>query len=86
MSYFNKQTTKPLNVTTTPASETSKPNKKYFLGDSIVADGKDCVVVETYAANPDSYHVKNKDAPFDSFVIDLGNKEVIETNSLVKED
>ncbi len=59
-----------------PASETSSAIKGYYLGDSLVADGKDVTVVELLGGS--TYHVKNKDAPFDSFIIDLLTKEVIE--------
>ena len=54
--------------------ECSSPKPKYKLGDSVIADGKDCNVVEVFAGSV--YHVKNKDEPFDSFVVDLLSKQV----------
>lgn len=62
------------NGNTEPASETSSPSIKYNLNDNLVADGKDVSVVAVLGN--DVYHVKNKDIPFDSFIINLATKEV----------
>jgi hypothetical protein len=56
--------------------ENSSPKPKYKLGDRVIADGKECKVVEVFEGS--TYHVKNLDEPFDSFIIDLLLKEVSE--------
>lgn len=54
--------------------ENSSPKPKYKIGDTVIADGKDCTVVEVFEGS--TYHVKNKDKPFDSFIVDLLSKQV----------
>lgn len=66
-----------MNKTNKPTiGENSSPKPKYKIGDTVIADGKDCTVVEVFEGSV--YHVKNKDIPFDSFIIDLLLKEVSE--------
>ena len=60
--------------------ECSSSKTKYNVGDSVIADGKDCKVVQTFLRNG-VYHVKNKDEPFDSFVINLTNKVILDSSS-----
>jgi hypothetical protein len=63
-------------ITRPTIGENSSPKPKYNIGDTLIADGKDCTVVEVLEGSV--YHVKNKDIPFDSFIIDLLLKEVQE--------
>ena len=41
--------------------------KSYNLGDEVKAYGKNCKIVEVL--EPNRFHVKNLDSPFDSFVV-----------------
>ena len=41
--------------------------KSYKLGDEVKAYGKNCKIVEVL--EPNRFHVKNLDSPFDSFVV-----------------
>ena len=41
--------------------------KAYKLGDEVKAYGKNCKIVEVL--EPNRFHVKNLDSPFDSFVV-----------------
>ena len=41
--------------------------KVYKLGDEVKAYGKNCKIVEVL--EPNRFHVKNLDSPFDSFVV-----------------
>ena len=41
--------------------------KTYKLGDEVKAYGKNCKIVEVL--EPNRFHVKNLDSPFDSFVV-----------------
>lgn len=63
-------------MTNKTTGENSSPKPKYKLGDRVIADGKECRVVEVFEGS--TYHVKNLDEPFDSFIIDLLNQEIIE--------
>ena len=42
-------------------------NRTYKLGDEVKAYGKNCKIVEVL--EPNRFHVKNLDSPFDSFVV-----------------
>lgn len=41
--------------------------KSYKVGDEVKAYGKNCKIVEVL--EPNRFHVKNLDSPFDSFVV-----------------
>lgn len=64
------------NVQIEPVYECSSPKVKYKIGSSVIANGKDCTVVEVFEGS--TYHVKNKDQPYDSFIVDLLAKQIIE--------
>ena len=49
------------------AIEKVAEKKSYKLGDEVKAYGKNCKIVEVL--EPNRFHVKNLDSPFDSFVI-----------------
>ena len=42
-------------------------NRTYKLGDEVKAYGKNCKIVEVL--EPNRFHVKNLQAPFDSFIV-----------------
>lgn len=48
------------------AIEKVAEKKSYKLGDEVKAYGKNCKIVEVL--EPNRFHVKNLDSPFDSFV------------------
>ena len=45
----------------------SVAEKKYKVGDEVKAYGKNCKIVEVL--EPNRFHVKNLENPFDSFVV-----------------
>ena len=49
------------------AIEKVAEKKSYKLGDEVKAYGKNCKIVEVL--EPNRFHVKNLDSPFDSFVV-----------------
>ena len=49
------------------AIEKVAEKKSYKLGDEVKAYGKNCKIVEVL--EPNRFHVKNLDRPFDSFVV-----------------
>ena len=49
------------------AIEKVAEKKSYKLGDEVKAYGKNCKIVDVL--EPNRFHVKNLDSPFDSFVV-----------------
>ena len=48
-------------------AKVAEKKKSYKLGDEVKAYGKNCKIVEVL--EPNRFHVKNLDSPFDSFVV-----------------